>query len=208
MPTLNQLFSKHQTDKFSHTFQNESYLDVYERYFSSLQNKPVNVLELGVLNGNSIHLFEEYFPNGTIYAIDIDPACKRFETDRVKIWTCSQDDELTINAFLGDKQFDIIIDDASHINSLTIAAFNILWSRIKSGGLYCIEDLEPIYYKDIGKHAKSWPGMKYNSPSLEYVNDETTMHNFWNNIIKELNFKRGDVRDIHFHYQMVFFRKV
>jgi hypothetical protein len=36
---------------------------------------------------------------------------------------------------------DLIIDDASHIASNSIATFNILKEKIKPGGLYIIEDV-------------------------------------------------------------------
>lgn len=36
---------------------------------------------------------------------------------------------------------DIIIDDGSHISSHQILTFNVLWDKLKIGGLYFIEDI-------------------------------------------------------------------
>jgi hypothetical protein len=41
--------------------------------------------------------------------------------------------------------FDIIIDDGSHVGEHILTSFKILWSTVKPGGYYIIEDLHSIY---------------------------------------------------------------
>lgn len=58
---------KYDTDK------GEGYLRVYERFFYPLKNAKVNLLEVGVYKGGSLLLWRDYFPNGNIVGIDINP---------------------------------------------------------------------------------------------------------------------------------------
>lgn len=49
------------------------YLEIYERYFSSLRDERVKLLELGVATGQSIEMWNSYFVNGTIAGLDLFP---------------------------------------------------------------------------------------------------------------------------------------
>ena len=82
MNSLQQIGKKYSTDKSMHINFNKSYLDIYETYFKDIRNQKLNILEIGVRNGNSIRVWEEYFPNSNIFGLDIDPICKQFETNR------------------------------------------------------------------------------------------------------------------------------
>jgi hypothetical protein len=44
------------------------------------------------------------------------------------------------NSLTGQKSFDLIVDDASHSYSLSIASFNGLFPYVRPGGVYVIED--------------------------------------------------------------------
>lgn len=72
--------------------------------------------EIGVQNGGSLELWAKYLPEGSeIVGLDIDPAVAglRFHgaiTAHVVYIT----DAAAVTALLGDKMFDVIIDDGSH----------------------------------------------------------------------------------------------
>ena len=89
-----------------------------------------------------------------------------------------------------DTVFDIIIDDASHVNKYTITSYNILNKRVKSGGLYIIEDLGCAYFKleDEWKVSESWPGMSYNNtPRSDFNNNIEEIHTFTNTLVQKLD---------------------
>jgi len=208
---LNDLGLKYGCDKSDiyHTHKNETYLDVYETYFNKLKDKPIRFLELGVRDGNSIKIWENYFTNSQlILGIDIMPNCKIFENEKVKIEIGSQADVSFLNT-IGEKYgpFDIILDDASHINELSILTFNILKDFINEGGYYIIEDLRNSY-EDLTEDVKLWPGMHLNS-GINF-NNSLTRENFNNvmfDIIKDLDYRKSNFRSVNFHSQLVVLQK-
>ncbi len=48
-------------------------LRTYESVFAPLVDRPVALLELGVLRGGSLYLWRDHFPHGTIVGIDLNP---------------------------------------------------------------------------------------------------------------------------------------
>ena len=48
------------------------FIQLYEKYFSSLKNSKINILEIGVEGGDSLRIWREYFTNANICGIDID----------------------------------------------------------------------------------------------------------------------------------------
>ena len=185
MGILQNIGIKYGTDKSTtHQFNNRTFLDVYERYFNHLKESNVVLFELGILNGNSLKTWEEYFSNGKIVGLDIDPSKTIYNTERTKIFIGSQNDKSLIDDIKSKYQggFDIIIDDASHINKLTLESFNLLYDSIKPGGFYVIEDTHCCYghkwFNNFTNDVKSWPGMSYNDPNVEFTNDRTLIDNF------------------------------
>lgn len=150
---LNELCLKYGTDKSNN---GHGYVKYYEKYFEPIRNENLNILELGVREGWSVSVWSEYFKNSNIVGLDndLEKLCPdEFHIDRFTFYKGSQEDELFLNDIhkqCGD--FDIIIDDASHISKYTIKSFQILRHFLKSGGIYVIEDLHvcelPIYNPD------------------------------------------------------------
>jgi hypothetical protein len=193
-----------------HSFQGKSFLDIYESYLHPWRYRPVCLLEIGVLDGNSIRTWKDYFPKGEICGLDIDPACKSNEEGRISIAIGSQDDaELLESAFPG-VDFDVIVDDGSHINTFTIASFQFLFhNRLVPGGFYIIEDLACTYDQLQSNHQilDWWPGMQYNDPSKTYDNDRSLMDTFFNSLIRDLDHRAGDIEYIHFWAQTCVIKK-
>lgn len=188
------------TDKVNewHTFKGKNYLDIYEIYFKPLREKQITLLEIGVRDGSSLKMWESYFSSADIYGLDIDPRCQEYSSDRISIFTGSQDDESLINELHAKSgNFDIVIDDGSHVNELTLASFSILFEKLKPGGIYIIEDLG-CSYTDLSSVVKDWPGMQHNASSVNYNNDRVDMDRFFLEKIKEMDHLRGDVRSIQF----------
>jgi len=212
--SLHNLGVKHRTDKHDgdHMFCGASYLHTYEKYFDSIRDQSLNILEIGVKDGSSHRMWKDYFQNSMIYGIDIDPRCSQSSEDRISISVGSQADQSVINEVFDKTDrsgFDIILDDGSHINSLTLKSFDLLFPMLKQGGLYIIEDLGCSYLEDdLPNHTSRWPGMEYNK-DLDTTNRRSTMNTFFNAILRDIDLqeKRFGIEWIHFYSRIAILKK-
>lgn len=148
MSILDEIAKKHGTDKSS---ESHNYCVKYEKYLPFKRNDNLTIMEIGVQKGKSIRMWEEYFHQSTIVGIDILPECKKIEKDRIKIEIGSQFDGKFLNE-VGNKykNFDMILDDGSHVNEHVIFSFEILFPYIKPGGVYIVEDVCTSYWEHYG----------------------------------------------------------
>jgi hypothetical protein len=125
------------------------YLEVCEPYLAPWRDQPLTLLELGVCEGKSLRVWREYFPHATVVGVDIDPptldlpGCHFHRGDQ-------QDTRFLEGLIETYGAFDLIIDDASHVGSATIHAFESLWPALQPGGLYLVEDLQTSYQSAFG----------------------------------------------------------
>ncbi len=205
--SLHELGKATGTDKHDqqHTFNDLSYLDVYSKYLEDLRNQPLNLLELGVRDGRSLAMWQAYFRRGQIFGIDIDPRCAQYEGGRTRVAIGSQADREFLKSAFGGATFNVIIDDASHVNTLTKASFEALFDRLAPGGFYIIEDLGCSYVKlqSVFNVRETWPGMKYNATDIPLDNDRTVLEELFRAMIHDLDRRTGAVRFVHFWSQVV-----
>lgn len=148
---LEALAERHGSDKAEH-----GYCDFYEDLLSRRRDEPLKILELGVggfdrpddpaWGGASLRMWTDYFPRSSVCGLDILDK-SGVTGERITIVRGSQTDAELLRALSADAgPFDLIVDDASHIPSLTIASFEILFPLLAPGGVYVIEDLAPSYW--------------------------------------------------------------
>jgi len=145
-------------DKHKHHFQGTRHLERYEQYFSEFREEECNILEIGVSAGHSLKVWETYFPNATIYGVDIQPACDRHNTTRTKIKIGSQIDDNFMES-IGEEagNFKIILDDGSHVGSHIIQTLKTMWKYLEPGGYYIFED---TFVTRTVNPIKRWPGYR------------------------------------------------
>ena len=128
----------------------QSYIQNFERHFGPLRHTPIKVLELGVLRGGSLLMWHEYFPNGVIVGLDINPGLADNIPERVHVYQGSQDDRTLLDRIAQEcapDGFDVVIDDASHVGILSRDSYRNLYTKhLKSGGIYVIEDWGTGYW--------------------------------------------------------------
>ncbi len=149
------------------------YFEVYERHFSKFRGKDVNILEIGVLHGGSLQMWKDYFGSkAKIYAIDINPKCKNFEEENVKIFIGSQSDRNFLKEI--KKQMppvDILIDDGGHTMEQQIVSFEELFDHITPQGVYLCEDLHTSYWDEFGGgYKKADTFIEYSKNFIDYIN--------------------------------------
>lgn len=113
-----------------------------------------NVFELGIWQGGSPLFYSLATDARKIVALDIsnpgppalaEIAGRRHIDEKLRLhFGVSQDDRAAVTAIMdkefGDEPLDLVIDDASHEYGLTRTSFEIVFPRLRMGGLYIIED--------------------------------------------------------------------
>jgi len=120
------------------------YSNIYEKYFSKIKDKKLNILEIGSFYGNSAASIFYYFKNSKIYSGDIFPDLYRYTSIRLENFYVDSSEEDSIKNTILNKNvnFDIIIEDASHALKDQIISLFLLFKKISSGGLFIIEELD------------------------------------------------------------------
>ena len=133
---LAELARKHRPSKIVH-----DYLKYYHLHFQAIRSRVRTVLEVSVDAGNSLAMWEEYFPNAVVHGIDVVPGCKRFEGGRRRVHIGDTTDPAFLDGVLAvQPDFDIVIDDGSHRMADQLWLFDHLFPRLTSHGIYVLED--------------------------------------------------------------------
>lgn len=209
MFNLSKIALLHRTDKFGGHF----YTPHYQKHFRPFKFKRINLLEIGVggydlltKGGNSLRMWKSYFPFAKIFSMDIYD--KSFlQERRIKIYKGSQVDAQLLDKMVADiGDLDIIIDDGSHINEHVIKTFEMLFPKLKNGGIYVIEDTQTSYWEEYGG-------------TSEDFNKEGTIYHFFKALIDGLNCEEFMIDDykksyydkhiiaMHFYHNMIFIYK-
>jgi len=142
-------------DVYAHNY----YLQ-YAKKFDSKRMSALKVLEIGVNHGYSLLLWERYFPNAQIYGIDIDlshtargktPKELLKDKKRIKLFEFDACDKKKVDEFVKEngEDFDIIIEDGSHLGHHQILSTFYYMPLLKENGIMVIEDIGLYYQSDI-----------------------------------------------------------
>lgn len=155
---LNELGVKYGTDKSSLL---HDYLVEYEKYFKNPEDVQ-DILEIGLQRGGkwrnenispSLAMWGEFFPKATLYGFDIKNL--KFNDPRVRFFRGDQGSVFDVMKFANaTPKFDFIIDDGSHYADHQMITFLALWPKVKSGGIYIIEDMNPVVQRELKKENK------------------------------------------------------
>lgn len=183
------------------------YLPLYDRYFKPFRDreKPVRLLEIGIADGGSLQLWRGYFgQTAVIFGVDINPLCAAFDgEDGNRVCIGSQADAGFLQSVVTEMGgIDIVIDDGSHIGSLTRASFDILFPLLSERGLYVVEDLHTSYWRNFGGgyHAKSG----FIGVFKQLIDD---MHHWYHPNGQIIKAARDMIGAIHVHDSIVFLDK-
>jgi hypothetical protein len=119
------------------------YFPIYHRHFQRFIGQEVHVVEIGVYSGGSLGMWRHYFgPASRVYGVDIDPACRAHEGERIRVFTGDQADPEFWAGFLAEvPAIDVVIDDGSHMPEDQIATLETLLPHIRAAGVYLCEDV-------------------------------------------------------------------
>ena len=150
------------------------YFEAYDRFFSRYRGKDITVLEIGVFKGGSLQMWKNYFKtsanNVHIYGIDVDPDCKKWEEDGIKIFIGSQEDREFLRKVREEiGEVDILIDDGGHTMNQQIVTFEELFDLVADDGVYLCEDLHTSYMENYGGSYKGKTFIEYSKNLIDYL---------------------------------------
>lgn len=206
---LDRLAIQSGTDKSS---KHHDYCKYYECYLKDFKDERIILLEIGVggdedelKGGESLRMWYKYFTKAKIIGVDITNK-KGIINDRTRFYQISQDNKESLTSMIATEGNPmVIIDDASHINDLTIKTFNILFPLLKSGGIYIVEDLETSYWDDLGYNGNKNPNKGNTIVNyLKGLVDATNSQSFDEKFHNEYS---GKIEFIHFFKQTCIIKK-
>ncbi len=144
--TLDEIGKKYNTDKSStflhnnETYSGHDYLRYYDFFLSSLRDKKITFIELGIFRGASLKMWRDYFKAAKIVGVD-NTKIAHIEEERIDvIYTDVPSDDLLSKLEKYKGTIWGIVDDCSHAWSNQRVAFETLFPLLESGGFYIIED--------------------------------------------------------------------
>ena len=145
--SLDKIVNNKKTDKNTC----HSYLETYDKLFKGKQLTCKNVLEIGIGDGGSMKLWNDYFVNANIYGVVIDKVPDFLkEYNRVKCLKIDTYSQTSIDYFLNKHiTFDLIIDDGLHTLESMIYAVKNYTQLLSDDGILIIEDIQDINWCNI-----------------------------------------------------------
>lgn len=101
--------------------------------------------------GASLRVWKNYFPKAQIYGADIDDKIL-FQEERIFTFQVDQLNSLSIEKMwsnINKSNFDLIVDDGLHTSEAGFNLFLNSFEKLRSGGIYIIEDVHYSYLRDL-----------------------------------------------------------
>lgn len=119
------------------------YFDAYHTHLARFRHQAASVLEIGVYSGGSLKMWQQYFnETARIYGVDIEPACKSYESGNISILIGDQEDRAFWQSTRTQiPSLDVVIDDGGHLVSQQRISFEELFPHLQPGGVYICEDI-------------------------------------------------------------------
>ena len=192
---LNEVFIHFATNKGSHFFSNNikhsghGYDAFYEKLFKENRTKNLNIMEFGIHHGDSLAALSSYFPNANIVGVDKNPFSTNYKSKRIRTLHCDVSSEKNLASLSNylNKDYDYIIDDASHNPIHQKLTLFSMFQNLKSGGIFVIEELNFFQSEnnkddpnqnflrnlliDVSKKSKTILKSKYNDKIMDFIDD-------------------------------------
>jgi hypothetical protein len=159
-PDIDELLNGHASDKQSQN----GYAPIYHALFKHLRDRHIALLEIGIGTviqgaycsmyghdlpgyrpGASLRAWRDYFVNGVIHGVDVQPDTMILDEPRIHTAICDTTDPIAVFAYLGrTSKFDVIIDDGAHIPELQLRTLRNFYPGLRPNGLYVIEDVNRV----------------------------------------------------------------
>jgi hypothetical protein len=136
------------------------YSRYYSQYLNEIRNKQIVLVEVGILRGTGLAIWDSYFSNLTLYGLDYDlgnvqnnmdflKKCGAFSKAEPKLILYDQfaNNSKQLKEEFNGLKIDVIIDDAFHSDEAVINTFKELQPYLGEKFVYFIEDNKTAYLK-------------------------------------------------------------
>lgn len=148
--TLQELYDKHRRGAWPDKGTVHSYIEVYADVLEPYRLTAKNILEVGLMSGESLRMWTEYF-SGDVYGMDceikpVGGAADLTEAiaEGLRVVIGDAASNVDVKKYFDEIKFDVIIEDAQHTIDQQVAIYNNLKRRMAKGGIYIIEDVQDI----------------------------------------------------------------
>jgi predicted O-methyltransferase YrrM len=124
----------------------------YDSLFKHKRNEKLKIAELGILDGASLLMWQEYFECAEIYGFEynqnlINNFKNNFNNDRIQLNSIdvTSKDSIIETFDQVNELFDIIIEDTTHQMEDQIRVIENTYTYLKPGGILIIEDIFKRY---------------------------------------------------------------
>lgn len=124
----------------------------YDGLFKNKKDKPLKIAELGILDGASLLMWNEYFKNAEIYGFEyndnlINKFKHNFNNDRITLANIDVTNKESIAKAFSELNllYDIIVEDTTHQFEDQIRVIENSYQYLKPGGMLIIEDIFKSY---------------------------------------------------------------
>lgn len=164
-----------------------AYTSIYNLLFSHIRYNNIRLGEAGILDNMSMLSWRSYFPNAKLYGYEwFDSRLNKALADRIDnsvYMKMNIEDVNSIEECLhsSGSEFDILIDDSTHVFKDQINFINVAYKHLKPGGFLIIEDIfisesEKRYAENID-HLKDY----FSSATFIFANHALKHSPGWNN---------------------------
>jgi hypothetical protein len=150
MLTLQQLYNKYKKGDWPDKNSTHSYISVYEEILAPYRHTAKNILEIGLMSGESLKMWDEYF-DGDVYGMDcnIKPIDGLADLTKIikegyRVVIGDASNQMDVEKHFKGIKFDVVIEDANHDVSQQIDIYNTLKPYLKDNSIYIIEDIQDI----------------------------------------------------------------
>ena len=185
---LCEIGKKYDTDKSSqrlnvtNTRHCHPYTLFYDGLFNTRKNEKLEIAELGILDGASLLMWQEYFSNSNIHGFEysellINKFKKEHNNERISLTKIDVTNKDSILNGFGNNKYDIIIEDTTHQFDDQIRVIENTYMNLKPGGILISEDVFKSYKETdyINKLAPILENFQdYYFVSLDHVNRNST----------------------------------
>jgi len=133
------------TDKVAHGF-----CGFYHRHLAANRQAITKVLEIGIAGGASLQMWGDYFPNAEIHGFDRQGASVS-PSHRMHLHVGDQADRQALNRLVQviGSELDLMVDDGGHTMEQQQVSLAFLFSHLRPGGIYILEDLHTSFCERI-----------------------------------------------------------